>query len=62
MIGGDGDANGIINNADKTSIWWIIAGKRGYEAGDYNLNGQINNKDKNNVWLINIESTSQVPN
>ncbi|MBC8488465.1 MAG: hypothetical protein H8D45_20755 [Bacteroidetes bacterium] len=62
MIGGDGDANGIINNADKTSIWWIIAGKRGYEAGDYNLNGQINNKDKNNVWLINIGSTSQVPN
>jgi hypothetical protein len=62
MIGGDGDANGTVNNIDKTSFWSILAGKTGYLSGDYNMDGQINNTDKNNVWLNNIDETTQIPN
>ncbi len=61
MIGGDGNADGVIDNTDKTSIWSIFAGKRGYEAGDYNMNSQVNNKDKNELWFENKGSSSQVP-
>lgn len=62
MIGGDGDANGTIDNTDKTSFWSIISGKSGYLSGDYNMNGQVNNQDKNDVWLDNNTKSGQVPN
>jgi len=62
MIGGDGDANGIVNSTDKTSFWSILTGKTGYLSGDYDLDGQINNTDKNEVWLDNIDENTQVPN
>ncbi len=62
MVGGDGDANGTVDNTDKTSFWSLLTGKSGYLSGDYNMNGQINNQDKNEVWLDNNSKTSQVPN
>lgn len=62
MMGGDGDANGTVNNIDKTSFWSILSGKSGYFSGDYNLDGQINNIDKNDVWFDNIDKNTQVPN
>jgi len=62
MIAGDGDANGTVNNVDKTSFWSILSGKSGYLSGDYNMDGQINNSDKNEAWLINIDESTQVPN
>jgi len=62
LIGGDGDANGTVNNVDKTSFWSIISGKNGYLSGDYNLDGEINNQDKNDIWLYNIDKNTQVPN
>lgn len=62
MMGGDGDANGTVNNVDKTSFWSILSGKKGYLPGDYDMDSQINNTDKNNVWLNNINENSQVPN
>ncbi len=61
MIGGDGNADGVIDNNDKISIWMILAGKKGYEPGDYNLDGQINNKDKNDIWHLNSGYFVQVP-
>jgi len=61
MFGGDGNADGTVDNTDKTSFWSLIAGKKGYEPGDYTLNGQINNKDKNDVWDINQSATVQIP-
>ena len=62
MAGGDGNANGIVNDEDKNSFWSIFVGTRGYLSGDYNLNGDINNPDKNDIWLNNQNKVSQVPN
>ncbi len=61
MAGGDGNADGIVNDNDKNNFWSILVGKRGYLAGDYNLNGHINNPDKNDIWLNNVNKESQVP-
>jgi hypothetical protein len=61
MFGGDGDANGTINNADKTNIWQPQSGTAGYISGDYNLSGQVDNNDKNDSWVENRNKNSQVP-
>ncbi|MCF8403925.1 MAG: M28 family peptidase [Bacteroidales bacterium] len=61
LMGGDGNADNVIDNADKTIIWQLISGKKGYGTADYNMDGQINNLDKNEYWLPNIGSGSQVP-
>lgn len=61
MYGGDGDANGVINNNDKSNIWIIQAGTNGYKAGDFNMNVQVNNQDKNEIWLNNQLKESQIP-
>jgi len=60
MAGGDGNADGIVNEEDKNSFWSIFVGTRGYLSGDYNLNGNINNPDKNDIWLNNQNKESQV--
>lgn len=60
MAGGDGNADGIVNDDDKNSFWSLIVGTSGYLSGDYNMNGQINNPDKNDIWLINQNKESQV--
>jgi len=46
MIGGDANADGIIDLADKVA-WEGQAGTRGYKSGDFTLDGQVNNPDKN---------------
>ena len=61
MTGGDGNADGQINNSDKIEVWAIQAGSSGYLAGDFNLDTQVNNSDKNDVWVPNAGSGSQVP-
>jgi len=61
LSGGDGDANGIVENTDKTSVWAPAAGTKGYKSSDFNLSRQTNNPDKNDVWLKNIGKESQVP-
>lgn len=62
MMAGDGDANGTINNDDKTSFWSIFTGQSGYLSSDYDMDGQTDNQDKNQMWLNNINGQSQVPN
>ncbi|MEZ5084084.1 MAG: hypothetical protein R2750_11640 [Bacteroidales bacterium] len=62
MTSGDGDANGIIEQGDKTNFWSILVGKSGYLASDYDLDGQTGNTDKNDAWLNNLTKESQVPN
>ena len=61
LLGGDGNADNVIDNADKTSIWQLISGKKGYDASDYNMDGQINNQDKNDVWFLNPGAECQLP-
>jgi hypothetical protein len=61
MAGGDGNADGFVNNDDKNNFWSIFVGSRGYLSGDYNMNGQINNQDKNDIWLNNQNKDCKVP-
>ncbi|MBN3034498.1 MAG: hypothetical protein JW861_02865 [Bacteroidales bacterium] len=61
MAGGDGNADGQINNGDKLDVWSPQAGTGGYLAGDFNMDNQVNNGDKNDVWVPNTGMGGQVP-
>ncbi|MBN1339430.1 MAG: hypothetical protein JXA03_08905 [Bacteroidales bacterium] len=61
MTGGDGNADGQINNGDKNDVWALQAGTGGYKPGDFNLDAQVNNSDKNDVWKPNSGLGGQVP-
>jgi len=61
MFGGDGDADGQVNLNDKSNVWVIQAGTKGYKSGDMDMDGKVNNPDKNDVWIGNTGSNSQVP-
>lgn len=60
MVSSDANANGQVNNADKT-IWLTQVGSSGYKSGDFNMNGQVGNDDKINFWMVNTGTSSQVP-
>ena len=63
MFSGDVNADGIVNDADKTPAGWNTeAGETGYFGSDMNLNSTTNNVDKNDFWLPNYLKSSQVPN
>jgi hypothetical protein len=61
MIAGDADANGNVQAEDKSLIWELAVGKRGYLSADLNLDGQDDNCDKNEFWLPNLGKGTQVP-
>jgi hypothetical protein len=60
MIGGDANADGFINETDKSDSWNMQAGLSGYLDGDTDLDGQVDNPDKNQWWLKNLELFSKV--
>ncbi|MCB2220481.1 MAG: metallophosphoesterase [Bacteroidetes bacterium] len=60
MTAGDGNADGMINDADQTG-WNADAGYSGYLLFDLNLDRQSDNRDKNERWLNNLGKTSMVP-
>lgn len=61
MIGGDGQATGVVNEDDLSLIWKIQSGESGYKEGDLNLNREVSNTDKNEIWLPNLGTESQIP-
>jgi len=61
MIGGDSNADGIVDINDKDMNWMDEAGKAGLSNSDLNLDGQVNNQDKNDVWDANNGMETQVP-
>lgn len=61
MIGGDANADGIVNGDDKTEVWDFETGHHGYLSSDVNLDGQASNQDKNDIWHENINKQSQIP-
>jgi uncharacterized protein (TIGR02145 family) len=61
MAGGDGDANGQIQNQDKNDVWDILSGLTGHLPADFDLNGQVQIQDKNNIWAQNTGLSSVVP-
>ncbi|MBN3035064.1 MAG: C10 family peptidase [Bacteroidales bacterium] len=62
MIGGDGNADGQVNNLDKNGVWGQQAGQSGYLPGDFNLDVQVNNNDKLEIWAPASGMACQVPN
>ena len=54
LIGGDANADGTIDEADKTGVWKTSAGQTGYLSGDMNMDMEVNNPDKNEIWLTNF--------
>jgi hypothetical protein len=61
MIGGDSNADGIIDMDDKDVDWTNDAGKRGYFQSDLNMDKEVNNLDKNDIWRPNFNKHSQLP-
>jgi pimeloyl-ACP methyl ester carboxylesterase len=61
MFSGDMDASGIIDMTDKTAVWNIKAGRKGYLSSDLNLNIEVGNLDKNGFWLPNMGEETRVP-
>ncbi len=61
MYSGDSNADGEINDADKTSGWSQYAGKAGYYPSDFNLDGESDNPDKNEILILNFGKESGVP-
>ncbi|NOX47922.1 MAG: hypothetical protein GXO89_13180, partial [Chlorobi bacterium] len=61
MFGGDVNANGTVNTADK-NIWSGVAGTKGYVPSDMDMDSQVDNKDKNDIWTGNLNEQSKVPN
>jgi hypothetical protein len=61
MIAGDADANGSIEQGDKTFVWDGDAGNQMYLPSDLNLDSQANNLDKDDYWLPNFGKSSAIP-
>ena len=61
MYGADGAPNQSIDQADKSTVWTLQVGTKGYKEGDFNLNGHVNNPDKNNIWVPNLGMGTKVP-
>ncbi|MCB0822796.1 MAG: right-handed parallel beta-helix repeat-containing protein [Bacteroidales bacterium] len=61
MIGGDANADGIIDENDGYDSWIPQAGTSGYLQGDVNMDTQVNNQDKNDLWYPNRGKTEILP-
>jgi len=61
MVGGDGQATGLIDQDDRTNIWNIQSGMDGYREGDFDLDQHVSNPDKNDIWLPNLGVETQIP-
>ena len=61
MVGGDGNADGQVDNIDKNEVWLPQVGNAGYLAGDFNLDSQVNNQDKVDIWSPNVGRSTQIP-
>jgi hypothetical protein len=61
MYSGDSNADGTVDETDKTSGWNPDAGKSGYYGTDFNLDGQTDNPDKNEILILNYGKNSGVP-
>jgi len=60
LAGGDGDANGKIENADKNN-WELNAGTKGYRINMAMRLDFFFQEDKNEIWINNSDKESQVP-
>ena len=60
MLSGDANADGSINQMDKT-IWINQVGNDGYLPADFKMDTHIDNSDKNEYWFLNQSYFSTIP-
>jgi hypothetical protein len=61
MIAGDVDADGQIDENDRTLSWKFEAGQSSYLSGDFNFDSEVDNSDKNGFLIINYQMHSNIP-
>lgn len=61
MTASDGNADNMVDIADKNNVWHMEAGYSGYLGGDFSSGAESDNTDKNLYWLPNLGKSSQVP-
>ena len=61
MYATDGNADGIVNSADRDDVWLIQNGNMGYLGGDFNMNSGVTVHDVNQLWNPNNGAVTQVP-
>jgi hypothetical protein len=61
LAAGDADGNGIINQADRNSVWFSQTGLQGYMSADFDLDGKVLPNDLNEFWRPNLGKVSNVP-
>ncbi len=61
MVSADGNASGIVENTDETSVWKPELGTSGYYGSDFDLNGITQNTDETSYWKPNLNVGGQIP-
>ncbi len=61
LMGGEGNGDGQIDQADHVAWPATVGNRAGYELTDFNMDGQIDNQDKNDSWIENIGNSVQYP-
>jgi len=61
MVSADGNASGIVDNTDETSVWKTDLNQSGYRGGDFNMSGITENTDETSNWKPNLNTGGQVP-
>jgi hypothetical protein len=61
MVAADGNASGIVENTDETSVWKLDLNQSGYRGGDFNMSGITEGSDETNLWKPNLNAGGQVP-
>jgi len=61
LTGGDGNANGQIDNIDKDDIWLPDLYSSGYYPGDLDMNGTVLDNDKQTLWEPNSGKSRKLP-
>ena len=61
MIGGNGNADYIIDPVDRDEVWSEDNGQMGYLKGDFDMNTGVNINDANQLWNLSNGKQSGVP-
>ncbi len=61
MYAADGNADGVINIADRDEVWLVQNGTMGYLEGDFNMNSGVTIHDVNQLWNQNNGAITRVP-
>lgn len=61
MYAADGNADGVVNLADRDEVWLVQNGTMGYLEGDFNMNSGVTIHDVNQLWNQNNGAITRVP-